>query len=156
MNYFNHTYFLFILLFLFIFSPPTFSASQPNFSDYIVKNVYTGKSVKVILRSSEERNYRTRLRETINQPINFAGEYVLTTWGCGTACQFGAVVSKKTGHVVFLPDAISCIVCEKDMLNFQKNSRLLSVYGSIPADVEKEDKVYFYEFTGNSFKLISR
>lgn len=34
--------------------------------------------------------------------INFAGHYIVTTWGCGSSCEQGAMVDTRTGKVYSL------------------------------------------------------
>lgn len=122
----------------------------PQFQSYHVSNFYIGKPAQVVLSTADERNFRTRLREASKQPANFAGEYVLTTWGCGTTCTQGAAVSLKTGRVVFLPGYICCWHGDGERLDFRINSRLLVAAGLI--NEEGEHGFHFYEFTGREFK----
>ena len=133
---------------------PLFATAQqnqaPQFRDYRVSSTYAGKHAKVVLPTSDETAFRTRLQEASKQPANFAGEYVLTTWGCGTSCLHGAVVSLKTGRVVFLPGTVCCWEGEGERLVFRTNSRLLVAAGVI--NEESEHGAHFYELTGNEFK----
>lgn len=122
----------------------------PQFRDYPASNTYVGKHAEVVLSTADEKAYRTRLREATKQPANFAGEYVLTAWGCGTSCIYGAVVSLKTGRVVFLPGSICCWNGEGENLEFRINSRLLVAAGVI--NEESEHGAHFYEFTGREFR----
>ncbi len=124
----------------------------PQFRDYPASNIYTGKRAEVMLSTADEKAYRTRLREASKQPANFAGEYVLTVWGCGTSCIHGAVVNLKTGHAVFLPGSVCCWNGEGDNLEFRINSRLLVAAGVINED--SEHGAHFYEFTGREFKYL--
>lgn len=43
--------------------------------------------------------FKTRIIAACADGINFAGHYTLVTMGCGTACQFGMVVDRKTGAI---------------------------------------------------------
>jgi len=52
-------------------------------------------------------NFRTRLEYSLNEPVNFAGHYILTSWGCGTMCQMIALIDVLTGDVFFPPDFVS-------------------------------------------------
>jgi len=135
-------------------SSPTTAAQQkssvPQFEQYPATSVYTGKPAQIILVTEAERTFRTRLRNAAKQSANFAGEYVLTTWGCGTSCITGAVVSLKTGVVTFLPGTICCWYGKGERLHFRLNSRLLVTAGVM--NEESEHGVHFYEFTGDEFK----
>src|SRR5476651_623356 len=53
-----------------------------EFGDYPVAEKYRDKNAPVVL-SKKDRIYRTRLKEAAKQKPNFAGHYILTTWGCG-------------------------------------------------------------------------
>lgn len=122
----------------------------PQFAKYAVDNAYVGKPVNVDLATEDEKMYRTRLRDAAKGPANFAGEYALTTWGCGTSCITGAVVSLKTGKVSWLPGSVCCWKGEGERLEFRLNSRLL-----VTAGIMNEEGVHgahFYEFTGGNFK----
>lgn len=140
-------------LFIMLLALPFYSSaeSMPTFQDYPASKAYAGKTAKVILKTAQEKSFAKHLRETTKQAVNFAGEYVLTTWGCGSSCTAGAVVSLKTGRVVFLPG----ICCwggegEREQQEFHINSRLL-----ITAGEDNEKNVYgvhFYELTGREFK----
>ena len=68
---------------------------------------FTGRKAPVALLSTKDRGYRTRLRDASMQRPNFAGHYVLTTWGCGTSCSMGAAIDVRTGRVIWLPGAVS-------------------------------------------------
>jgi tetratricopeptide (TPR) repeat protein len=122
----------------------------PLFRDYPVTQGYIGKPAPVILNSKDKKMFRTTLRKAAKEPANFAGHYVLTTWGCGTSCINGAVVNLRTGEVVFLPGSICCWRGEGERLIFRLNSRLLVTAGIMN---EKSDHgSHFFEFTGTKFK----
>ncbi len=138
----------------FLLALPFAGAAQesrvPQFRDYPVNSTYMGKPANVILSTADEQAFRTRLRRAPKQPVNFAGEYVLATWGCGASCTHGAVVNLKTGRVVFLPGSICCWYGDGEKLMFRINSRLLVAAGVI--NEESEHGAHFYEFTGREFK----
>lgn len=125
----------------------------PQYTEYPAHSAYRGKAADVVLSTAEEKMFRTRLRDASRETANFAGEYVLTTWGCGTSCIHGAVVSLRTGRVVFLPGTICCGEGDGERLEFRLNSRLL-----VAAGVINENSVHgahFYEFTGRTFKHLT-
>ncbi len=121
----------------------------PQFIDYPVTSGYIGKPAPVILDSKDKKMFRTTLREAAKEPPNFAGNYVLTTWGCGTYCITGAVVNLRTGEVVFLPGSICCWQGEGERLIFRLNSRLLVTAGIMNEEV---NMVFIFGFTGTTFK----
>lgn len=125
----------------------------PKFAEYPVDESYSGSAAKVVLDTEEKRMYRSRLRDSRDYPVDFAGEYSMVTWGCGTSCVMGAVVSKKTGKVVWLPGTICCWDGEDEeteYVMYRENSRLLVTAGVM--NEEGEHGAHFYKFTGKSFK----
>jgi ankyrin repeat protein len=80
---------------------------QPRFDDFSVSAVYKGPHAPVDLSSNPEaQTYRTRLREGVKKPPNFAGHYVLVEWGCGTECTVYMMVDVKNGRVFDAPQAL--------------------------------------------------
>jgi AraC-like DNA-binding protein len=72
-----------------------------SFEKYPAK-IYTGK--KAPLKLGDWRSFRTRLTEAHKEgDVNFAGNYIVTTWGCGASCVSGAMIDKRTGNVYGIP-----------------------------------------------------
>lgn len=110
-----------------------------SFKDYPAK-VYTGK--KAPLKLGDWRSFRTRLGAAHKDgEINFAGNYIVTTWGCGMSCVSGAMIDKRTGRVYDIPlgetdrgvtpydSGVECVVDEAELdyeehIAFYPNSRL--------------------------------
>jgi hypothetical protein len=130
----------------------------PQFRDYPVSEAYIGKTAPLIL-TRDDKMFRTRLRWAAkNLKPNFAGRYILTTWGCGTSCLMGAVIDAKTGKVHWWDFSICCWGYDIDE-NFQPieihlNSKLIVFSG---ARNEKEGDVgaHFYKFESGRFVHIS-
>lgn len=125
-----------------------------DFNSYPINTIYKGIAVPLRLDTPEVRNFRTRLKEAINQPADFAGEFVLDRWGCGMGCVYGAAVSRKTGKVVFLPTTVCCWYGEEEKLQYQLNSSLLIANGSL--NEGEEYGQFFYKFNGQEFKMIHK
>jgi len=124
------------------------------FEKYAVAEIYSGKVAKPVLSDEKAMMFRTRLCSTSKQNVNFAGEYVLSTWGCGAGCVNGAVVSHKTGQVNFMPTvsfpaSIPFLYGIKNNLRFSPHSRLLIMIGALHES--DEPKVHYYEYTKNHF-----
>ncbi len=81
-------------------------AELPQFRDY-PSTPYAGPNAPLIL-TREDMYYRTRLREASRKRPNFAGHYVLATWGCGTSCTLGAAIDAKTGRVIHFGGVMCC------------------------------------------------
>src|SRR5215471_2667579 len=120
----------------------------PKFEDYGVTEQYKGKNAKPILRRDDLR-FRTRIREGAQEKVNFAGHYVVTTWGCGGGCVMGVVIDAATGKVYWLPFTICCWPVEvEDPIQFRVDSSLVIFTGSRN---EKGQGVYYYKFEANRF-----
>ncbi len=93
----------------------------PRFDQYPVFKKFFGKPASVNLRSHPmARKYRTMLRQAVREDgINFAGHYIATTWGCGTQCQYVAIIDARNGKVYFAPFNTGYGI------SFRLNSRLL-------------------------------
>lgn len=132
------------------------SSEIPKYRDYPVDNAYIGSHAEVVLSTDKDRAYRTRLREASKSKINFAGEFIFATWGCGTSCATGAIVSAKTGAVFHLPFSVCCWKGPMDEhfnnIDFRINSRLVVFAGLINED--GTHGAHFYEFTGTDLKHI--
>jgi len=128
------------------------------FEKYAVDEIYSGKVAMPILSDEKAMMFRTRLCRTTEEKVNFAGEYVLSTWGCGAGCVDGAVVSHKTGQIIFLPTVTLPVwepffygfsYAEKNNMRFTPHSRLLIIVGALHES--EEPKVHYYEYTKHHF-----
>jgi hypothetical protein len=74
--------------------------SDAVFDAYKV-SVYEGELKEPNFNSNEAANqFMTRITEGCKDGINFAGYYTLVYWGCGTSCQYGVLVNRKTGEII--------------------------------------------------------
>jgi hypothetical protein len=138
-------------------------STTPTFTQYAAKVVKI-KNVRVNLKSHKDANmFRTNLRNAAKEGVNFAGHYILTTWGCGTNCSQSAIIDARTGRVFFprelagagfgfceLPDDTEPIVSQAD-------SRLLLLNGFKGGDLNLENApcgIYYLEWTGTKFKQV--
>ncbi|HAF21422.1 MAG TPA: hypothetical protein DCK93_00685, partial [Blastocatellia bacterium] len=72
-------------------------ANLPHFKDYPASEMYKGATAPLVLTRADQ-TFKTRLRWAAkNQKPNFAGHYILTSWGCGAECVMGAVIDARTG-----------------------------------------------------------
>lgn len=122
------------------------------------------KNVRVNLKSHKSANmFRTNLRNAAKEGVNFAGHYILTTWGCGTNCSQSAIIDARNGRV-FFPDELEgagfgfCdLPDETEPLVYRANSRLLVLSGFKGGDLDKENGrcgVYYLEWTGTNFRQV--
>lgn len=104
-----------------------------DFNQYATK-IYTGK--KAPLKLGDWKMFKTRLKWAHQDgEINFAGNYMVTTWGCGAGCLSGAMIDKRTGVIYGLPIGEGSPYdsgcshgwqnpLENEAIAFQANSRL--------------------------------
>jgi hypothetical protein len=87
----------------------------PRFEDYPVTQVFKGTPAAPTLNTNEERRYQTVIRngvskgwgvedgitgkEMVGEGPNFAGQYFIITWGCGSPCLMAAIVDARSGRV---------------------------------------------------------
>lgn len=102
------------------------------FTAYPAGPVYTGPHAAPDLTEPQNYDFRTRIRAASHKTPNFAGRWVLVSWGCGTGCNDGRLVNTATGTVLSLPAAvISGTLPEPtaDVYTYTRESRLLIVNG---------------------------
>lgn len=63
-------------------------------------SLYTGKLADPDFTSNPDaKMFVTRITEGCKEGVNFAGHYTLIYWGCGSSCQYGVIVDRKTGKI---------------------------------------------------------
>jgi len=93
----------------------TMSSKLPKFEDYPVTKTFKGAPVPPHIVTPEERRYRTVIRQGVSKGWgvddeltggemkgpgpNFAGHYIIVTWGCGSPCLMAAIVDLKAGRI---------------------------------------------------------
>lgn len=138
-------------------------SETPTSTQYAVK-VEKRKNVRVNLRSHKNANmFRTNLRNAAKGGVNFAGHYILTTWGCGTNCSQSAIIDARNGRV-FFPDQLEGAgfgFCElpddAEPVVYQADSRLLILNGFKGGDLSRDNApcgVYYLEWTGTNFRQV--
>jgi hypothetical protein len=138
-----------------------FGQTAPDFSQYPAA-VVKATARQVNFRSHPKaKTFRTNLKEGLSGGVNFAGHYVVATWGCGSGCQQSAIIDGRTGNVFFpaqLEDSTggNGELNEKDPLEYKNNSRLLIINGHPGSNDSANGKygVWYYEWTGRALKLI--
>jgi hypothetical protein len=135
------------------------SDAPPTFDQYPATGRWDGVARKPILRTARQRQFRTVIRQQFSGPPNFAGQYRVAVWGCGSGCLQFAIADKNTGVVYDPPFAVVMVdPCGFDVperLTFQKGSRLLIVAG-LPDEDEHRAGTYYYEWTGQKLRLLHR
>ena len=140
--------------------PSDIPKDAPRLKDYPAKP-YAGPNAAPDVRSDpRSRMYRTQLRGWAKEKPNFAGHYILATWGCGTGCTQIAVIDALTGKVFHPPGSrTNSIVNVHDellvdgdssqrradfgALRYSASSRLLILIGTPENRVENRGISYF-------------
>jgi hypothetical protein len=131
------------------------ATQTPTFAAYPVSAIYRGKNAKPQLLSPDARMFRTRLEDAAKQRPNFAGRYILATWGCGTSCVMGAVIDAQTGRVTFLPAGVCCWGAVDDRFNpvdGRLTSKLIVLSGQLGEKGEMGS--HYFVFDGRKFTKI--
>lgn len=146
-----------------LFSGAASAQKTPTFTQYRVK-VERNKSVKVNLASHKRaRMFRTNLREAAKQPVNFAGHYILTTWGCGTNCSMSGFIDARNGRVHFPPQLEGYAYSLQDWegtdepLEYKPNSKLLILRGYTAGEANKDNPsggIHYFEWNGSTLRRV--
>ncbi|MBL4787487.1 MAG: hypothetical protein JKY49_18950 [Cohaesibacteraceae bacterium] len=129
---------------------------EPQFYEYQAQ-VYSGRVSAPDLQSHRDaRTYRTRLRNAAKAGrVNFAGQYVLATWGCGTSCLTGGIVNARTGQVHFLPFTVCCSIDQNSpSIDYRADSHLIIFTGLL--DEDDPDARHYYQFRDGRFTYVDR
>jgi hypothetical protein len=125
--------------------------ASPRFADFPAQ--YSGaKKAALKLVDAKSRRYASMLRTAAKSDPNFAGHYIVASWGCGASCMMAAAIDATTGLVAWLPFTVCCWrIPITEPLEFYADSRLLVVHGSRDEQGDG-DETRYYEFQNNTFK----
>jgi hypothetical protein len=132
--------------------------SAPKFAQYQVRTIFRGKPARAVISTAKARQFKTRLREDSRLGPNFAGNYTVVFWGCGTGCAQIAIVNAISGKVMWLPQDWVDIPDEPDVKpnrNYRLDSRLLIVTKS-RYDAHASFAAYFYVMEKGRLHLIKQ
>ena len=101
----------------------------------------------------DARRFKTVLTESLHDGINFAGHYIVATWGCGTACQIGAIIDARTGEVFWPKELAGIYTIFDEPIRHRANSRLLIV-SQVPATKADLREDIYYDWKNNRLRLI--
>ena len=72
-----------------------------TFEDFPVDTEYQGPVASIDFSTNENALlFRTVISHAVAQGVNFAGSYVIASWGCGTSCQSHAIIDARDGSIV--------------------------------------------------------
>src|SRR3974390_3288697 len=92
-----------MVLYFWLFLAFAQSADLPAFDRFHVAELYKGKPAAPVIKTAQDREFRTRIREGAADGPNFAGHFTLATWGCGAGCVSFVVVDAAHGAIYRAP-----------------------------------------------------
>jgi hypothetical protein len=81
-------------------------STRPSFTDYPVKEIFSGEPAEPKFATRDERFMETRIRRGAKGAVAFAGHYTLPGWGCGAGCIGFAIVDSISGRIYGLPGSL--------------------------------------------------
>ena len=123
----------------------------PTFQDYKVAHIYQGKPATPVLKTPEDRGYRTRIRRGAAGGANFAGHYAVVSLGCGTECSSFLIVDVQNGRV--FAHAQKEYTCQ---VFYNLDSRLLVTDVCTGRPTGPGCTRAFWEWTGTELRFLAR
>jgi len=142
-------------LFFVVFAIGTAMGHPWRFQKYPA-TVFQGVPARPRLETPLAKDHATIIREGARRGVNFAGEYRVIDWGCGTSCGVYVIVDKRTGKVFEPPEMSKGVDLGVAGPEFRLDSRLM-VIANCP-----DPKIYglkncqrkFYEWNGSRLVLL--
>ncbi|HJU18756.1 MAG TPA: hypothetical protein VJ770_20070 [Stellaceae bacterium] len=128
---------------------------SPRFADHPGAARFTGRNAVPVLASAEARRFRTMIRDGARRKPNFDGHYIVTTWGCGTDCEMGAIIDAISGGVVSLPvvaGSLQDATAGSTHFDYRLDSNLLVMNGMIGE--EPPMGTHYFTFDGSRLALL--
>jgi len=127
------------------------TGALPVFADYAVPVQNIPKRPKLKRNNRFSHMFKTRLKNGLHgKPVDFAGHYIIVTFGCGTGCLYGGYVDADSGQAMELPFMVNAprLVYVPRLVERKADSRLLIVRGTLSEDDDRAMK-YFFSLQGS-------
>lgn len=114
----------------------------PGFPDYPAAPVFQGPNHPLLETNEGDDGWYAAMKKASQRKVNFAGQYVVFTDGCGGGAICGAILDAKTGRLTdSFPNAYLLDGPDDASFDssFRAESRLLIIQG-IAADVEVDER----------------
>ncbi|MDC8771717.1 hypothetical protein [Roseateles albus] len=148
--------------------PVDIPSDAPMFEKFPAE-VFAGSNAAPILHGDPKtRMFRSRLARWAKERPNFAGHYILATWGCGTECTQISIIDALTGRI-YHPPGVSTNVAVNvhesllegggdlwhaaGAIKFKPDSRLLILIG-MPEERVENRGVSYYVLENNKLRRI--
>lgn len=129
---------------------PAKADAPPKFSQYPVKDVYSGPIAAPKINARKNPELLRAYREATRTAVNTGGRYILLKEFCGSACVLGHLQDARSGRIIRMPFTISNWHETED--NFEAivtraNSRLIVFRGE--RNEEGVNGVHYYTLQSN-------
>jgi len=101
----------------------------PVFDAYPINEQYSSETARLVLTNKQDHEFQSQLRRAIKQRPNFAGHYILTSFGCGASCVMAAIIDATNGRVKWLPFTVCCWDGDAAPIDFRRDSALIVIRG---------------------------
>lgn len=130
-------------------------ANAPRFEDFPTHRPTVMHPARPILATADARLYRTVIRDAAAEGPNFAGDFTIVRWGCGSACVDWTILSARTGRMFFAEDLRMLVNLRglDERLTYWPDSRLLVLVGMPREDAAREG-ILFLEWTGRALRRL--
>lgn len=137
--------------------PSDIPRDAPRFETYSAKRYFGKNAAPVLDGDPMTKMFRSQIKEWAKAKPNFAGHYILATWGCGSDCTQLAIIDAKTGKVTHPTEAGSNVATNvhhelleggnlwhaSGSIKFRPDSNLLVLIGMPGEDTDKRGISYF-------------
>ena len=132
--------------------------SEITFDNYKIEYKETTEKAKIDFNSNETaKGFKTAISETYNDgKVNFAGNYIIASWGCGTSCIDGAMVDIRDGKVYDLPKDGEWDGIGNSYESNKSSSLLITSISGLPMgnDVDAVEKYWKWNEINKKFEFI--
>lgn len=140
--------------------PSDIPADAPRFEHFPAELFHEKNAAPNLRSDSTTKMFRTRLAQWAKEKPNFAGHYILATWGCGADCTQISIIDAKTGKI-YHPDGVNSNVTANihadlwsaGTIQFHRDSRLLVLIG-MPEERTKDRGISYYVWEKNRLRRI--
>lgn len=130
----------------------------PSFESYPAKiSQSSSETLQLALTTKLAKRHKTVITAEAAKPVNFAGQYRIATWGCGTDCRGFAIINKQTGAVFTLPGVeyvAGVMGNDEERLSYRIDSNLFIITG-MKNDDENEKGKFFYLWKKEKLNLLA-
>lgn len=132
------------------------TAGGPRLTDYPVAKIHAGPAAALDMSTPAARMFKTRMSAALKDgKVEFAGEYTVAGWGCGTGCFSQTFISLRTGKP--LPQSLGGEL-GPNIVKMDPHSALVVAEGTeYDSNYEKTGHfAYFYVLEGHALKLLRK